>query len=489
MRWSTAFLPPPGNVRSSAKVTCSRSATPRSPASASSPTTACLLVLRCLALSCVVGSWAVGCNTGQIGGEVGADPNGGGDLGEGGEQCAVLETLPVDESSSELAAAAPEILESVGGIHETSLAWGRQAIGDLVLSPEAGSSTISIRIEPDAQSARIELRESEQDGQGHDGEEAADFIDEAFPCPDRLLFDADVTVSAANGAFDDTFRATFVASSSLMATTTIDLVPGELEGTFQVTGGDVTARLLLTVADGTVSGRIEGNQEIRGQDAVSQTGLSFGVFPEEGCQVGYPIDRDGVLATQGIEMLEALREFTLTWTSGESTTLSLDPTVQAACLDAGYGSQGPTLVFEVLTAASAADGGIDGTWALEARVGLEEAGDDVAPVSVDLVRQAYLALTYPGADFAEGTGITAIPVDADLGATFSFSVRNDLGDGHPASGELTVMQVTAADCSEEAPEVDPPEDDAGAGVSTPGCDGHDYEEIGGATLIGVSDEP
>jgi hypothetical protein len=299
-------------------------------------------------------------------------------------------------------------------------------------------------------------------------------------CRDLLSVDANVTLQAENGAFDDTFPATFVLDSMNLARTVIPLTLGELEGSFDASpppdhpNAEITqVSVSLNVTPQLVSGEISGGLEETDGQVASYAGLTFGKFPaENSCSAGVPLAKEGSLFSEASAAAMALRDFDLTWADGEMTTVSLDTEVLGACYDA---IDDPTVILSANTHVLSADGSLDGSWDLEAQVTMNAQGE---PTKVTLLRQAYLANIYEAGSFEVQTGISKFPLDPTLEATFSFSVTDDLSDDLPASGEITVMEVTPADCTSQ----EPAEPSAGGGAS-PGCAGNQVEEIGGATLL------
>ncbi len=440
-----------------------------------------------------IGVMSAGCTTGQIGGEVGADEN------DGTDSCEVVGTNSVVGSeTTNLGFSANEIIDQVVGTHQTGLAWAQsESLDELMVTPEAGESAVTLDIVVDDSSARLLDREPRSivgDGEG--------LTTASAYCPDTLAFDAAVTITSENGAFDDTFEVTFFARSSLLATATIELHPEQTAGRFDVVPKDddgdttVSSQLQLAIAAGAPSGKIVANVETETEDAIAQAQLIVGTFPdqeEDGCDQGYLLDSDSPTVQAARSAVASLSDFTMTYSDDSSTALTLSHDLGVACLRTNDAES--RIAFKTVTAAQAEDGSIDGTWQLDASVtfaGLEE------PHQVEVFRHDYLLNTYAPGTFAEQSGITAIGIDEDLEGSFSFSVSDELDDDISATGELTVMEITPVNCNETqdgeqgsgssgaasgadggADPLAPPEEGGGGG----GCHGDSIvREVGGATL-------
>lgn len=428
-----------------------------------------------------LGGLSVACGTGQIGGEV--------NTGEGGPAlgrlCEVEEIVPLDEEDASLGFSASELMVQLEGVHEASLAWAEpNLVGDVSVTPSSGTSQISFTISPDPDTVR--RFDIEPASSGMEGGETLGLGGDAGACEDQLAFDAAVEVVSANGALNEVFTVTFYATSGLVAQGRVALDLAALEGNFQATlpeGRDnaklKNVQLNITFAAGSPSGSITGGVEETQGEATSYLGVTFGSFPAEEAETcalgGYPIDPEGELALAAKSALSSLTEFSLTWSGMDPTPLTLSHEFAAPCLVDPALEAEPSVIWTVTTHASTEDDTVDGTWALEGRVTLDPSGDST---SATLLRQAYLADSYQPGSFAESSGISAFAVDPTKAGTFSFSVSDDFTDQHPAAGELTVIELTPADCSEQEPI------ETEQGGAAPGCAGNTAEEIGGATISG-----
>ena len=129
--------------------------------------------------------------------------------------------------------------------------------------------------------------------------------------------------------------------------------------------------------------------------------------------------------------------------------------------------------MEVQSTATSTDGRINGSWALEGRLALAPDGTFEELI---LLRQAYMVNTYAATDFEASTGIAGVTMAASSQGSFMFDVTRSFEGAAPASGSLTVLEITAADCSNQ--EIIETE----GGASTPGCVGSTSVELESATL-------
>lgn len=451
------------------------------------------------ALACSGALLLAACNGSQIGGDIGNDGGSGdgGGLtgGEGSQSCEVVSTtaLGADDVSS-LGFAPRVVFDAVAGSRTLPMTWGGGATwpANATLIPEASVTSVTVDIVIDEASAKLEDRKVAE--QTCEGECAAIDLGTGNTCGDRITFDAAVVVTSDNGALADTFPAKFVAGSANFAEAHIELVPGELVGSFDVTAtatqvgdeelDDVKVEqtaLALAVAGGTLSGKISGLLTSSNDQVAMAGGLDIASFPvDAGCEHGqYLLDSEGALATSAKTALDSLADFSVTWPGESAADLTLSHEVTRACLMKDDWSP-ESVVLYTTTSALAPEGGIDGDWALEAHVALAPSGE---PSGIQLMRQAYMVASYPGASFAADSGITAISVDPAMSGTFSFSIYDEFTDDFGASGELTVIEVgQAPDCSQE-PTYEYDENGNVVGASSGGCAGTPFEELGSATIV------
>lgn len=457
----------------------------------------------------------LGCNEGQIGGEVGdgseqtdpartADtPPGGGEDptenpnigvgpgmgGEGtlgwGEQCEDVETIPVGPGEpTMLGFAGQALLDLVGGPHEAELVWGPSSAGmplavDYELIPAAGDSTVRVEVTPDVSTLRlVERRPVAEDSAT--GQEAGPMVlgDTAGECPSELRVDARVEVTTENGALDDSFSVTLATSSATSVNVGIPVEPGGLNGSFDVVVADtegtkaVQTTLTLAFAPGAFSGALAGSLQVTTEAVASAAGVTYGYFPRERCESGVLVGADSTFAQSLQAELDTLSNFDLTWPEGDTTTLTLSHQVRQICLDPIWAMGDPMAVIQLDSSASTADQRIDGTWQLEAQVSLDPTG---APAATRILRQAYLANTYPAAQFEAATGISGFDLGDAEQATFFLDLAPSETEEGAAQGSLTIFAVSPLSC--------PPPADLPNNATAPGCAGNEAVELGVATLV------
>ncbi len=434
-------------------------------------------------------TWALlqsGCDAGQIGGEVREprEQDGAGSNDDLSGACEDGQSRPVDAGTAVALGFDPQAaVDLVEGSHGTALAWGADLAGyDLVLTPAAGESRIEVAVTVDAASLRIVERSPRAASGGDEGlgTTLAAAPAEGGSCPDELRFDGEMRVETDNGALDETLDVAFVATSANHVTTSFAVTPGELAGSFDVEvqspagASAMSTRLSMAFTPGGFSGALRGIIEVRGSDVTSAGGVTYAVFPLGSCAEGAVVDLESELAGELVTLLDSLNELELRWSAAEATTLSLTHETQEIC----YVSQGlggsDVAVLGLATEASSADGRIDGSWSLEARVSLAADG---TPTSVSLLRQAYMVDVFPASSFEEGTGIAGFSFPEGAEASFALAVEDTLGDAGPASGTLTILAITSADCT-----TGDPSSGEGEMQAEPGCAGSDAEELETALL-------
>lgn len=441
--------------------------------------------LRTSTLGLLLALTAVGCTTGQIGGEVDLEPDD--DLaGQEGDSCEAVATTDVaaDEETS-LGLVAEEIAAAIEGTHEAPLDWGTNVPGSLVTAtPESGASNITVTIEVLRDSAQVvDLEPKRADG---DGDGAAIEI-ETPPCEDELRIDALVTVVTENGALNETLPATFASTDGILIRSRIDL-PDELEGSFSVDvsgleNGKHSEWLDLSFVLGTMSGDVSGMVESNNGEVAMAGSAEYGRFPIESCAYGYLVDPESEWATELQTILAAHSEFELAWDGGSSTSMTVTPSFGQFCYEADPYSSEATLSVALPTEVSTTDGSISGSWDLLAQVTLLPDGS-LATISV--LRDNYLGATYPVESFASETGITGFDSSADA-LSFQFGYVIDVAEGQPAYGSMAILEATVPECAQPGYEPEVVESPDG-GQSSPGCAGADFTEIATATLTAVSAE-
>lgn len=434
------------------------------------------------ALAAVTLAVSAGCTTGQIGGEVDRK----GDNGEAaGNSC--KETgradLELDEVTS-LGFSAEEVMNAISGTHEATLAWGIEPALGATLSPEPGETTITIEIAPRPESAALvdmELKRSE------DGREDL-LIEESGQCRDEIQILADVKVTSENGAFDDSFVVTFRAKSAHVVTGAVEVVPGDLEGSFDVTtegnGKPRQTTLSMNFSFGTLSGEILGvwEEALSGDGdevAVSGGWISYGRFPADGCDSGSLISFDSPLGSTIVEAVNSHTEFDFSWQSGDATRLTLTPTVEKLCFEASGSAADSVISGPVSVSLASEDERILADWDLEVRAYLD--GEDITSLNVRSLKTQYEGHS-PSA-FEDATGLVGIESDAEA-LSFDFTYDIALGD-EGASGTLTIFELDIPECadSDYAPE---DSEIPGGGSSVPGCEGTTLVELETATFTSVS---
>lgn len=416
---------------------------------------------------------SVACTGSQLGGDIGVDGGDGHEANDDG--CITKGETPLTPGEvSSLGFSAEEVIGDLNGTHTVELSWASAETEQATVTPAQGLGELTIEISAIADSAVLEDRAKNED----DCSGVCPLIDVAESCGDRMAFEADVHLRSDNGALDEEIRVTFYAGNAQVAHASAELDPRKLGGTAAVEPADPeqkVTRLFLELAlvAGAASGHISALLESNDGQVASASLVELGHFPVETCEFGYYVPKDSALVTEAEAALAELDQFTFALPGREATGLSLEHVVGEACfIENDF--EPPRLVLFTETKASTEDEGINGKWALEAYFGYDEAGEIH---SVELLRQAYLTLAVPGAEFASSSGISAVSVDPMLNATFSFSVSDDLTDGSVASGELTLIEIGAApECSTEPEQTD-------EGGSAPGCDGPPSEELATATIM------
>lgn len=439
---------------------------------------------------CALLAFSAGCTTGQIGGEIEHTEGPGEGDALAGPSCEAIETTDVDVGEeTSIGITAEDVIEAISGTHETTLSWAESLSDlDVTVSPEAGDTTITIAVVPRPESATVvDLEPVEPDS----GQEEDLAIEEpsAHACADEIRIVADVTVTSGNGALYDTFEVTFRAKNGSVVSGSVEIAPGELEGSFDVITDEgtepVATRLSLSFAFGTVSGEITGHlQQVQGDpndpdSSVSESAaVIYGRFPQGGCQSGVFIAEDSPWSDAMRDAVSSNTEFDFSWQDDEPTTLTVAPTVGTLCLEVDNLDGGGTIRGDVSALVESEDGRIDAAWELEVRAEIES--DEITSLSVS--NQAQGDLGYVAEDFAAHAGISGVETDAtDLSFEFVYTIGLD---GETTGGTLTVLELVIPDClrPDYEPEIiETP--DGGSGSS--GCEGIDFTEIETATFVAV----
>ncbi len=418
----------------------------------------------------LIASTVLGCAQGQTGGEInlGEGDDASGDAGRG---CVETRSTEVTDDEVTDPISLDELVAQIEGEFETTFSWnqGYRLFGDqVVVHPAAMDTSLSIEIEAIAGTGRFVQRDVRQDETGTEGGIASD---DGYlyggACPDRLEIDAKVRVVSENGALNDEFEATFFTEDGVAARARMPLVPGELEGSFDVdvsgldNASTLQNQLDLTIAYGVISGKLSGIIQIDQGNAVGAGSMEYGVFPAESpCEYGLSVPADSELSQSVRDLLGAHQSFDFSWSDAEAGADPKELTLSSQLLTLCY--QGleydgqPSFTAQVTTAASLDDGSIDGTWSLEASIELDDDGNLSA---IHARRDNYLGASFPAASFEMDTGIGGIETNADQ-LSFSFGFQFYVAEDYPASGELTVLSLTIPDCVSQA---NNPSDEEGSG--------------------------
>jgi hypothetical protein len=441
-------------------------------------------------LSLVVGLFGFGCAQGQTGGEIeyGEDAN-------GGSRCADVSQREVTESEevTEHALTLHDLVEQLDGEFEVDMSWlPNGSREDVVVTPEASPSSITVTILPVASSGKLLDREVEVNDDGtEEGTLNDGFAYYGGGCADRLTVDAQVTVHAANGAINDEFMATFWTEDGIVVQSSLAIEPGGLKGSFDVdvsaleNGTAIQTNLDLALAFGALSGSLSGGIQTDDGEGASFGGIRYAVFPPtSACEAGFELPADDALRAEVQALFDAHKNYNFTW-DGEATQLmQISTELVTLCYEGQYGSE-PQLSGSVNATVQLADGSIEAHWPLSAFVSLNAEGRVDA---VQVVRNNYFGDSFAPDAFAEEAGISGIESDADQ-LSFTFGYTLDQSDETQASGELTVLALTVADCVSGDPppdepqgsEEDPAEPEEGGG--SPGCAGTTADEIKNAQFV------
>lgn len=432
-----------------------------------------------------------GCGLGQFGGEVN---NNDGLAGEGQSCEDVASTeLTAGETAPDGSLKLDDLIELVGGEFQSEMAWGtgEEMRGiDVELTPSAGDTTLSISIEPVAGSGKFVERERVTNKDGRETNNLAGIDGE---CANRLTVDARVTVHTENGALDDEFITTFWTEDGVIANADIPLKPGELQGNFDVEisgtdGGkaDQTS-LKIQVAFASVSGELSGYAIATHGEVAWVGGLKYGVFPKDNpCERGVSLPADAELRSEAQALFDEHTAFDFKWTGeDEAVPMSITTELKSLCYVQESSSYGDSAGYAatVVSKVVSEEANIDGSWALDAQVTVNDEGK---LSRVDVVRNSYMVLGVEPAQFAEESGISGITSDADQ-LSFTFGYGIDAGDDASASGELTVLALSLPECLTSPPVEERESDGSMTQGGSPGCEGISADEIKNAQFTLASE--
>lgn len=413
---------------------------------------------------------ASGCSTGQIGGEV---ATGGESASDGCEITAEASLAPNDETSIGVTGA--EAIAMISGGFETSLEFLEPPeTSSLLITPSAGITSLNVQVVPDETSIRL-LSQRQKSQKGQEPALAGGSV-----CSDIIAVDAAVSLSSEDGSLDENVQLTFRIQSKHLATASHKLPLDKTKGQLAIeqTEDETTAQftplnLELAISGGALGGSLDIGREEQAGESVSFERIEIATFPAgNGCLEGVPVGSESDRFAQAEEALLKLNTFDVVWTDGTQSKLIVDPSTKPGCLL----TQGPLrVVIPALVHVQTDDEAINGKWELEGQITFDESE---RPAEVTLLRQAYLADVYAPGTFADESGISKFSVDDSKAGSFSFSLHDDLRDEHPASGELTVMEVSASECETGAQT-----GDGESGGSSAGCGSGEAIELGGATFV------
>lgn len=399
------------------------------------------------------------------------DPTGG-----FGANCDLDETALEADEVSPLGFSGADILAFAEGTHTSQVTWTTEGITHAG-SGQTTDLTVVIAAKDGGEVRFVEATEKPPE-EGDTGNLLAE-IDQGDVCPDFLAIDVTVTLTTADGLFDETFDAELIALTKYGASIRGDLDPASLGGSFELSSEGTLTHLWvnMNVSSWAFGGTFGAGVDLGEVAMGGQMGQWGDANPcdYEGVPVPHDEAVEGFSATDVVEALTNATPGALSWSdAGETSPLSHTITLDAdarvcAVTHAISGEPAGTLIFDVHLGLISEDGRLEGSFVVEV-IASPEGG---ALGGIRFVRQAYLADGVSAADFEAVFGISGVDLSGYDGGTVQLG--GEVTDG-ALHGELKVLGLTQPDCSA------PSESESGDEGSSGGCAGTDFQELLSATF-------
>lgn len=422
---------------------------------------------------------AFGCEGGQTG-DLSGNTKDGGENASGGCEEHRQKLGSLDEMTDY--GSAEQVLAFAEKSFDAPLTWKEPRSGaSWSAGPESGASSIHIEVAR-GENAYLLTYEAKSDGSG---------AELALGCPPpQLGVEAHVTVSTEGGALSESFDTLLRSQGSQLATFSVGLDLGKLDGSLAVSYSNPNAELVqlgLTatlMAEGT-TGSLSGIEQIEHGDVVSAGQALLAVWPDaaacagdgqsyqdaSGIAVAADESALGITGDAAAELISSMTPVAVRWLDGSSTELTVTTELLGdGCLRASnpsYGEEtGGTVTYPARFKLESADGRVNGEYTGTLRSYPE--GD-----AHGVTAEAFMALT-PDQVAQSGFASAEVPSGVER-LVAAFNARRV---GGVESGSLLLNGLTDPPCLTEPQE---PEPQPGGGMSSPGCAGSTVTPIEAAS--------
>jgi hypothetical protein len=325
----------------------------------------------------------------------------------------------------------------------------QQSLAMVELTPDSESTTVTVTIESAGTAAFVDLEPAERTGSGP-------AIDLGFSCEDFVRVDVTVTVTTADGAFDETLDGRLVARSDSQVSLSLPLDLEALNGDFEVTvlepeGGEpIQTTLRAVLGAGVFVGEISGTVQHIGPDVAQAGGAIYARWGYGDCETGrVPVTQDdGTEALSAEALLDVVNNsspLTLTWSDGTHTELAVAATSPGSlCLeleDPMLGFEGGRYFVGAQATLTTSDGRLDTTQPITV-----EASTDGGALDALAVSFASISFTEPS-EFESTYGLSGVDLGdhTDISLLLNLSYTFD-GDTATPAGDLRVVGIPPTDC-------------------------------------------
>lgn len=373
-----------------------------------------------------------GTTAGGGGGTVGGISGTFGSIGTTGGGCEVFGICPCEPIPSDVALdevtplgfSAEQVLAFAGGLHEAALVYDLNNFSGVELSVPDQATTVTLSIEPTG---------------------TASFVTEAsIPgrsiCANALEIDVEVTLSTADGAFNEHFSDKLLVDdpsrAHLVRAINLESLQGNLS--LGLSDGATISESYLNVilGDGFFAGDIAGMISSCEGSSCSAGSVTFALWNDSGCRDRLVPATTTEVITGVLDLVNALSPLTITWGNGEASQLSmnassLDPLLcHSPELTGGTG--GYWLQTEL--ALSSEDGRLDTTLPVEIEGNLTADGTPY----VWFLNNYQNLIPVEVTSFEEVYGLSDVAFDSSLDAYLYFFLALDFSAPGSVEGGLDV---------------------------------------------------
>lgn len=360
-----------------------------------------------------------------------------GSFGSTGGGCEVFGICPCEPISSDVALdevtplgfSAEQVLAVAAGLHEATLVYGLNNVSGVELSLPDQATSVTLSIEPA--------------GTAHFVTDAA--VPASTACASVLEIDVEVTLSTADGAFNEHFADKLRVDDPSRAHLVGHIDLESLEGNLSLglpDGATISeSGLNIILGDGFFAGDIAGAISACKGTTCGVGSVTFAAWNDSGCRdLRVPVTAtDAAEPVAGmLELVNALSPLTITWGNGETSELSLEASSLSPLLCHSPALAGRPTGYWLQTelSLSSEDGRLDTTLPVEIEGSVDSAGEP----QVWFLNNYQNLIPVEVSSFEETYGLSDVEFGGALEAYLYFYLALGFSEPNSVDGGLDVRE-------------------------------------------------